>query len=250
MTPFATSLPSWTCPCCIGPTDCASVCSGFGEYLIGLRNGIEPRRDQAPPPTLVPSAYPRACTYCSPVESRCVICRQNGGELLPERHVRGGWIGQALQEAPGGRSGTCSARWPRSLCPSVCSGRSWSGFDGCECPRRCQDDDNDRRDSRRRRRRRTQSACGWTKCLAKVDFRHDYRPAAARYPLAQGKKTLVDPHDRDKIIRKACDGRGREAIRESRLIAVAFAGLLRARDRDPDTALDRLRREALRRRDV
>ena len=96
MTPFATSLPSWTCPCCSGPTDCASVCSGFGEYLIGLRNGIEPHRDQAPPPTLVP----RACTYCSPVESRCVICRQNGGGLLPERRVLGGWIGQALQEAP------------------------------------------------------------------------------------------------------------------------------------------------------
>ena len=57
-------------------------------------------RGQRCAPIFLPSTCPRACSRCGPVELDGAVCWQDGGELLPERHVLGGQISLARQRAP------------------------------------------------------------------------------------------------------------------------------------------------------
>ena len=54
-----------------------------------------PMLPSTPPPTC-----PRARSCWGPVEWQGVNCREDGGELLPERHVLGKQISSAFEEAP------------------------------------------------------------------------------------------------------------------------------------------------------
>ena len=68
----------------------------------------------------------------------------------------------------------CSA----SISSATWSGRCWSGFDGCDRPRRCRDDGKHRRDSRKERRRR-----GWSARIA------DERLCGGRFGQNHGPET-------------------------------------------------------------
>ena len=107
-----------------------------------------------------------------------------------------------------------SSRWPRWRCRVVCSPGFWSGYGGCDRPRRCRDDDGNRRDSQGSRRQR-----GWFAQIADGRpharrFGQHHGLAAAGYPLHRADKVLADLGIGVRIVRKADGGRQPKSIRE------------------------------------
>ncbi len=87
-------------------------------------------------------------------------------------------------------------------------------FHGSGRGNRCRDDGSTRRNGGRMRGRRRAFAGRCTKRLAEGHFRHNHGPMAGQYLLAGVRKELDDIRRRDKIVEKACDGRGQKSIWE------------------------------------
>ena len=105
----------------------------------------------------------------------------------------------------------------RSPYPSGCSGRFWSGFDGCERPRRCRNDRDEGRD-----RPRTPRQWGWS---ARTGNERPYTgrlgrhhaSTAAQYPVTSVRKDLAHVRTRNILVEQVRDDRGPRRSGKSRL---------------------------------
>ena len=89
-----------------------------------------------------------------------------------------------------------------------------SGFRGCDCLTWCRGDGDARRDDRRAWRQRGRSARIGNEESNAEHLATDHRPTTARSSPRRARKPLVDRRDRDRIVTKACDGRGPQVIWE------------------------------------